>query len=211
MDPIQNSNSFPARTNAIDLYARAAATLYGIIGFDDFCKILEVYYGKGTLSRDRIMTYFLASDNDDPIYYVYDERIVHASIFPYEIASTLMEIQQSAFASPSRCYKVLPQKEFLRYADPFFYEDCFGTRQMKQFLTGDLGIPQEEAEEIIEEMVFVCRSGVSPTLLQDALVRRGLPYGRECYLDLITIGCEMEPDIRRWEAFGYTNAEIDGA
>ena len=208
MDPIQNSNSFPARTNAIDLYARAAATLYGIIGFDDFCKILEVYYGKGTLSRGRIMTYFLASDNDDPIYYVYDELIVHASIFPYEIASTLLEIQQSAFAPPSRCYKVLPQQEFLQYADPCFYEDTPGTQQLKQYLTGDLGIPQEDAEEIVEEMVFVCRSGVSPTLLQDALVRRGLSFGRECYLDLITIGCEMEPDIRRWEAWGYTNAEI---
>lgn len=208
MDPIQNSNSFPARTNAIDLYARAAATLYGIIGFDDFCKILEVYYGKGTLSRGRIMTYFLASDNDDPIYYVYDELIVHASIFPYEIASTLLEIQQSAFAPPSRCYKVLPQQEFLQYADPCFYEDTPGTQQLKQYLTGDLGIPQEDAEEIVEEMVFVCRSGVSPTLLQDALVRRGLSFGRECYLDLITIGCEMEPDIRRWEALGYTNNEI---
>lgn len=211
MDPIQNNNSSPARTNAIDLYARAAATLYGIISFDDFCKILDTYYGEGTLSKDRIMAYFWTSDNDDPVYYIQDELIVHASIFPYEIAGTLLEIQQSAFAPPSRCHRVLPQKEFLKYANPFFYEDCYGTRQMKQYLTGDLGIPQDDVEEIIAEMVFVCRCGASPTLLQDALVRRGLPYGRECYLDLITIGCEMEPDIRRWEAFGYTNAEIDSA
>ena len=192
----------------MDLYARAAATLYGIISFDDFCKILGIYYGEGTLSRDRIMAYFWTSDNNDPIYYIQDERIVHATIFPYEIASTLLEIQQSAFAQPSPCYKVLPQKEFLRYADPFFYEDCYGTRMMKQYLTGDLGIHRDDAEEILAEMVFVCRSGICPTLIQDALVRRGLPFGRECYLNLITIGCEMEPDIRRWEAFGYTNQEI---
>ena len=211
MDPIQNNNSQNTSARAIDLYARAAATLYGIISFNDFVKILEVYYGEGALSRDRITTYFFASDNDDPIYYVYDELIVHASIFPYEISSTLLEIQQSAFAPPSRCYRILPQKEFLMYANPFFFEDCSGTRQMTQYLTGDLGIPQEDVEEIVAEMVFVCRSGVSPTLLQDALVRRGLSFGRECYLDLITIGCEMEPDIRRWEGFGHTNAEIDGA
>ena len=79
---------------------------------------------------------------------------------------------------------------------------------MKQYLTGDLGIHRDDAEEILAEMVFVCRSGICPTLIQDALVRRGLPFGRECYLNLITIGCEMEPDIRRWEAFGYTNQEI---
>ena len=154
------------------------------------------------------MAYFWTSDNDDPVYYIQDELIVHASIFPYEIAGTLLEIQQSAFAPPSRCHRVLPQKEFLQYANPFFFEDCYGTRQMKQYLTGDLGIPQDDAEEIIAEMVFVCRCGASPTLVQDALTRRGLPFGRECYLALITIACEMEPDIRRWEGLGYTNSEL---
>ena len=192
----------------MDLYARAAATLYGIISFDDFYKILATYYGERTLSKDRIMAYFWTSDNDDPVYYIQDELIVHASIFPYEIAGTLLEIQQSAFAPPSRCHRVLPQKEFLQYANPFFFEDCYGTRQMKQYLTGDLGIPQDDAEEIIAEMVFVCRCGASPTLVQDALPRRGLPFGRECYLALITIACEMEPDIRRWEGLGYTNSEL---
>ena len=211
MDTIKNNNSLNTSARAIDLYARAAATLYGIISFDDFCKILEVYYRTGTPSRNRIIAYFLTSDNDDPIYYIQDERIVHASIFPYEIASTLMEIQQSAFAPPSRSYRILPQKEFLQYADPFFYEDTCGTRQMEEYLTDNLGMSQEDAEGIVAEMVFVCRCGASPTLVQDALTRRGLPFGRECYLDLITIACEMEPEIRRWETFGHTNAEIANA
>ncbi len=192
----------------MDLYARAAATLYGIISFDNFCKILDVYYGEGTLSRKRIMAYFWTSDNDDPIYYIQDELIVHASIFPDEIASTLSDIQRSKLAPASRCYRVLPQKEFLRYANPFFYEDTCGTRQMEEYLTDNLGISQKDAEEIVEEMVFVCRCGASPTFVQDALTRRGLPFGRECYLDLITIACEMEPEIRRWEGLGYTGNEV---
>lgn len=192
----------------MDLYARAAATLYGIISFDNFCKILDVYYGEGTLSRKRIMAYFWTSDNDDPIYYIQDELIVHASIFPDEIASTLSDIQRSKLAPASRCYRVLPQKEFLRYANPFFYEDTCGTRQMEEYLTDNLGISQKDAEEIVAEMVFVCRCGASPTLVQDALTRRGLPFGRECYLDLITIACEMEPEIRRWEGLGYAGNEV---
>lgn len=192
----------------MDLYARAAATLYGIISFDNFCKILDVYYGEGTLSRKRIMAYFWTSDNDDPIYYIQDELIVHASIFPDEIASTLSDIQRSKLAPASRCYRVLPQKEFLRYANPFFYEDTCGTRQMEEYLTDNLGISQKDAEEIVAEMVFVCRCGASPTLVQDALTRRGLPFGWECYLDLITIACEMEPEIRRWEGLGYAGNEV---
>ncbi len=192
----------------MDLYARVAATLYGIISFDNFCKILDVYYGEGTLSRKRIMAYFWTSDNDDPIYYIQDELIVHASIFPDEIASTLSDIQRSKLAPASRCYRVLPQKEFLRYANPFFYEDTCGTRQMEEYLTDNLGISQKDAEEIVAEMVFVCRCGASPTLVQDALTRRGLPFGRECYLDLITIACEMEPEIRRWEGLGYAGNEV---
>lgn len=192
----------------MDLYARAAATLYGIISFDNFCKILDVYYGEGTLSRKRIMAYFWTSDNDDPIYYIQDELIVHASIFPDEIASTLSDIQRSKLAPASRCYRVLPQKEFLRYANPFFYEDTCGTRQMEEYLTDNLGISQKDAEEIVAEIVFVCRCGASPTLVQDALTRRDLPFGRECYLDLITIACEIEPEIRRWEGLGYTGNEV---
>ena len=155
MDPIKNNNSPNTSARAIDLYARAAATLYGIISFDDFCKILEVYYRAGTLSRKRIMVYFWTSNNDDPIYYIQDELIVHASIFPDEIASTLSDIQRSKLAPASRCYRVLPQKEFLRYANPFFYEDTCGTRQMEEYLTDNLGISQKDAEEIVAEMVFV--------------------------------------------------------
>lgn len=207
MDSSQN-NSPNTSTSAIDLYARAAATLYGIITFDDFFKLLEVYYGEGSLSKEGIMAYFWSSQNDDPIYYTQDELIVHASIFPDEVARTFSEIRNSNFAPTSRHYKILPQKEFLRYADPFFYEDCRGTRQMKQYLTGDLGIPQENVEEIVAEMVFVCRSGACPTYIMDALTRRGLPFGMECNFDLIDIGCEMEPGVRRWETFGYTGHEL---
>lgn len=211
MNPTQDNNSSSTSISAIDLYARAAATLYGIISFDDFFKILEVYYGEGSLSKEGIMAYFWSAQNDDPIYYTQDELIVHASIFPDEVARTLSDIQHSNFAPASRHYKILLQKEFLRYADPFFYEDCRGTRQMKQYLTSDLGIPQKDVEEIVAEMVFVCRTGACPTYIMDALTRRGLPYGRECDFDIIDIGCEMEPGIRRWETFGYTGHEIANA
>ena len=76
------------------------------------------------------------------------------------------------------------------------------------FKTASSSISREDAEEIIAEMVFVCRCGASPTLVQDALTRRDLPFGRECYLDLITIACEIEPEIRRWEGLGYTGNEV---
>ena len=42
------------------------------------------------------------------------------------------------------------------------------------------------------EMVFVCRTGSCPTLIMDALSRRELPFDKECELDLIVIGAEME-------------------
>lgn len=211
MDSSQNNNSPNTSTSAIDLYARSAATLYGSISFDDFFKLLEVYYGEGSLAREGIMAYFWSSQNDDPIYYIQGELIVHASIFPDEVVRTLSELQHSAFAPPSRRYRVLPQKEFLRYADPFFYEDTSGTRQMKKYLASDLGIPKEDVEEIVAEMVFVCRSGACPTYIMDALTRRGLPFGMECNFDLIDIGCGMEPGVRRWETFGYTSREIANA
>lgn len=77
MDSAQNNNSSNTSVSAIDLYARAAATLYGIISFDNFLKVLDFYYGEGALSKERIMAYFWTSDNDDPIYYIQDELRNH--------------------------------------------------------------------------------------------------------------------------------------
>ena len=164
MDPMQNNHSLNTSASAIDLYARAAATLYGIISFDNFCKILDIYYGESSLSKEGIMAYFWSSRNDDPIYYTQDELIVHTSIFPDEVARTFSEIWNSSFAPATRCYRVLPQKEFLRYADPFFYEDCRGTRQMEKYLISDLSIPRKDVEEIVAEMVFICRSAPAPPI-----------------------------------------------
>lgn len=196
--------------NIVDLYARAAATLYGIISLDDFFKILDAYYGTGALSRDRIMAYFWSSPNDNPIYYIQDELIVHASIAPDEVTQTLSDIQHPVGTKAPKQHRILPEKEFLLYANPLYYEESDGTRQMEKYLTDDLGLSQEDAQEIVAEMVFVCRTGSCPTLIMDALSRRELPFDKECELDLIVIGAEMEPEIRQWERRGATGREMAG-
>jgi len=43
MDSSGNNVPF-TKKHKIDLYARAAATLYGIIHFDDFFEILDAYF-----------------------------------------------------------------------------------------------------------------------------------------------------------------------
>ena len=204
-----NNSPFPQGCK-MDLYARAAATVYGIISFDDFFQILDSYYGAGTLSRERIMQYFWTSENDDPIYYIRDELIVHASIFPEEVTKTLSQIRHPIGVTAPPQHKILPEKEFLMYANPFYYEDSDGTQQMTAYLTDDIGIAPEDASEIVSEMVFVCRTGSCPTLLTDALKRRGYPVDPKRNLDIIVIGCEMEAGTRMWERLGATGKEMAG-
>ena len=194
----------------MDLYARAAATLYGIISFDDFFKILDTYYGEGSLSKERIMQYFWSAKNDDPMYYVQDELIVHSSISPDEIKHTLFDIQHPLGAKAPKHHKILPEKEFLLYANPLYFEDTSGARNMMAYLTNNLGLEQEDAREIVSEMVFICRTGSSPILLMDALTRRGYPFGKECDLDLIVLGSELEAGTRMWERLGATGREMAG-
>lgn len=197
-------------SNILDMYARAAATLYGIITFDDFFDILDAYYGEGALSKKRITSYFRATKNDDPIYYIQDELIVHASIAPDEVVRTLSEIQHPVgVTAPARRW-ILPEKEFLAYANPSYYEDTSGTRKMEAYLTNDLGLAREDAGEIVREIVFVCRSGACPTYIMDALTRRELPYGQECEMDLLLLGIEIDKDTRRWERLGATAMEAVG-
>jgi len=209
MDSTPNNSPFTYNC-IIDLYARAAATLYGIIHFDDFFRLLNTYYGEGILSNERIMAYFWFSKNDDPIYYTQDELIIHASIPPDEIARTLSVIQPPAKIMAPRYYNILPEKDFLMYAFPGYYEESLGTQKMEEYLTDGLGLPWEDAREIVAEMVFVCRTGSSPTFIADALGRRDLLTGMENELDLLLMGIEIETGTRQWERLGASVREMVG-
>lgn len=204
------TNSASTKSRKMDLYARAAATLYGIICFDDFFDILDIYYGKGVLSRRRIKSYFRATKNDDPIYYTQDKLIVHASIPPDEVARTLSWIQHPVGVTAPAQHRILPEKEFLQYAYPLFFEDSPGTRKMEAHLTGDLGLPKEDAREIVRETVWICRSGACPTFINTALVRRDLPCDPKGELDLLLFGIEIARDARQWERLGATGTEMAG-
>ncbi len=96
------------------------------------------------------------------------------------------------------------------YANPLYYEDSEGTQQMTAYLTDDLGLAPEDAGEIVSEMVFICRTGSIPTLLIDALSRRGYPVDSKCNLDIIVIGFELEAGTRVWERLGATGNEMVG-
>ena len=196
--------------NIIDLYARAAATVYGVINFDDFFRIMDSYYGKGGLSKEKIMQYFWTSDNDDPIYYVQDDLIVHASISPDEVTQALYRIHHPIGAAAPPQHRILPEKEFLQYANPLYYEDSRGTQKMAAFLTDDLGIAPEDAKDIVLEMVFICRTGSCPTLLMDAIKRRGYPVGLNHNLQIIERGIEIAANTRQWERLGATGNEMAG-
>lgn len=202
-----NSPSSPGEKMSV--YARAAANLYGIIHIDDFFKILEVYYGEGSLSKETVYFFFLSKKNLDPIYYVQDELIVHSSISSDQISDVLMDIQENRAVRTNGQRRILPEKEFLAYADPFYYENTNGTREMESFLRDELGLPQEDAREILMEMVYLCRSGADPTYLMNALKRREIAYDHHNYdLDLISYGAVMEGEIRLWERLGFTGKEL---
>lgn len=208
MDLSQTNSSPSTKNRKMDLYARAAATLYGIISFDDFCKILDAYYGEGKLSKKRIMSYFQSAPNDDPIYYTQDSLIVHKTIAPDEVSRTLSELQHPVGVTAPARHRILSEREFLQYANPFFYEDTPGTRKMETYLTDDLGLLVEDAREIVMETVWVCRSGVCPTYINTALDRRDLPFGQDCEMDLLLLGIEIARDTRQWERLGATGEEM---
>lgn len=209
MDSTPNHSPFTYNC-IIDLYARAAATLYGIIHFDDFYRILNTYYGGGILSNERIMAYFWSSKENDPIYYVQDELIVHGSIPPNEIARTISVIQPPVKIMAPRYYNILPEKDFLMYAFPGYYEESLGTQKMEEYLTDGLGLSWEDAREIVAEMVFVCRTGSSPTFIADALSHRDLLTGMENELDLLLMGIEIEAGTRQWGRLGASVREMVG-
>ena len=81
---------------------------------------------------------------------------------------------------------------------------------MAAFLTDDLGIAPEDAKDIVLEMVFICRTGSCPTLLMDAIKRRGYPVGLNHNLQIIERGIEIAANTRQWERLGATGNEMAG-
>ena len=156
------------------------------------------------------MTYFWSSKENDPIYYVQDELVVHTSIPPDEIARTLSVIQPPAKIMAPRYYNILPEKDFLMYGFLGYYEESPGTQKMEEYLTDGLGLPWEDAREIVAEMVFVCRTGSSSTFIMDTLSRRDLLTGMENELDLILMGIEIEAGTRQWARLGASVREMVG-
>ena len=55
-----------SKNAALDMHARAAATLYGIITFDQFFRILKEYYPEDPISQESVERYFRTFQNDDP-------------------------------------------------------------------------------------------------------------------------------------------------
>lgn len=206
-NPSQN-NPIHSPGNSMTLYARAAANLYGVINFDEFFKILEEYFGKGSLSKEKVFSFLWAEKEPDPVYYVQDELILHSSISPDEAERYYRQIMRNADSRTGKQKRILPEKEFLLYADPSFCKETDGTRKMKDFLASEFGLSQEEIQEIVTEMDFVCRSGSLPTLVGDALRRRGITCSRRYDSLLLAYGCEIDGQARRWNDLGYTGREL---
>jgi len=203
--PAENTSPIPPE-NKIVLYARAAANLYGIISFDEFFKILEVYYGEGSLSKEKVFFFFWTAP-PDPVFYVQDEWIVHSSVPPDQALHVYEEIHYGDARTHGQ-RRILPEKDFLQYANPAFYEETPGTKEMSAFLEKELGLSPEDVRDIVTEMDFLCRSGADPTYLMDALNRREIPCNRDCELNIVTHGCVLEGEARLWESLGFTGREL---
>ena len=193
--------------DAMNIYARAAANLYGVIGIDDFLTVLRSYYGFDSINREKVFLYF-QNNKSDPGYYIEGKFLVHGSIPSGKSCDVLRDIQDRSSVTGGR-RRILPEKEFLAYANPSYYEETPGTAEMRELLTKTIGISAKDAEEILSEMTFVCRADGSPTLLLDALSRRNLAPDGDYEMDIVLSGTAIDRHSRHWEDLGFTRFELD--
>ena len=206
-NPTQNS-PIPSPENAMTLYTRAAANLYGVITFDDFFKILEEYFGKGSLSKEKVFFFLWTEKEPDPVYYVQDELILHSSISPENANEFYKHIKKYSDPRTQGQRRVLPEKEFLQYADPYFYKETDSIAKTKAFLREEFNLSQEDIQDVIAEIDFICRSGAIPTLVGDVLRRRGITNNRRYDSMLIAYGSMIQGETRIWERLGFTGREL---
>ena len=189
----------------LNLCARAATNLYGAISLYDFFDVLKSYYNLGNSDREKVIQYFRSKTESDPGYYVESNLLVHGSISPGQAQELILEIKGREPQTKGQ-RKILPVKDFLRYADPSYFEETPGTKDMESLLKDEIGLASDDVKDVLTEMVFLSRSGANPTFLMSALTRRDLDFTHE--LDVITYGSVMDGQMRHWEDLGFTREEL---
>lgn len=139
-------------------YKDACMNLYGVIKIADFIKLYEEYEGEMD-----VPSFFKWLEKDRSLYdnyYYEDGYLMNESFYSVsdeEVKYFLSESEKIPYYRPNKI-------EFLRYMNPYYYEETPEVRALRMYLNKKYPSYREVVEEIILEIMLLHRYAIYPDL-----------------------------------------------
>ncbi|MDR1328598.1 MAG: SEC-C domain-containing protein [Oscillospiraceae bacterium] len=190
----------------MNLYAVAAANLYGVISLTDFAAIFNGQnkgQNKRRASVDEVFAVLLGYARLDSGYGIWNDYIVSDDLD----LNDFDEVKARALEAASKPRYIPSGNEFLEYADWGYYEFTPQILALKRFMERSLKLRGSDADDIIDELHVMFKSKPEPdvpSMLSDAGIELSFSQTQE-FLSLAT---DMSNNTRMWANNGYTPREL---
>lgn len=191
------------RADLIHAYAMAAINLYGVIPQGDLIRIFNSQNRK-KLTEDEMFPVLIRHILLDCGYVLWEEFLVNDAFEDNDFRD-VPDLLNRIGDKP----RYVPEKaEFLKYADPGYYEPTAATELMEHYLTGDAGLDRAAALEVLDDLHCAIVLENSPIERLNILSDYGMTIPSETLQTVLDILSAMANSTRLWSNNGHTPDEM---
>lgn len=191
------------RADLIHAYAMAAVNLYGVISQEDLIRIFNSQNGK-KLTDEEMYPILIRHILLECGYVLWEEYLVNDAFEDNDFRD-VPDLLNRIGDKP----RYVPEKaEFLKYADPGYYEPTAATARMEHYLTEEAGLDRAVAWEVLDDLHYAIVLEASPIERLNILRDYEVPLPSDHMQIVLDILSGMANGTRLWSNNGHTPEEL---
>jgi hypothetical protein len=204
-DMVQNGTAdLIERSILIDGYACAAVNLYGIISLDELAELFNQQNAEIT-TADELFSVLIQNIDENSDYCFWDEYLVHSDFEEGDFEG--VAALEKAIHGKARY--IPPKEEFLRYAEPDYYEPTPLTEKLEAFIMSSFAQNEMEALKITDEIVLTCMSEAPIKDVMSVFDKHGIVFQSKGQVEKLTpLLMDVWNNARIWSNKGHTPNEM---
>lgn len=193
------------RSDLVHAYAMAAINLYGVIAKDDLLKIFNMQ-NRLALNEEELDLVLLRQIAQECGYVLLGTEIA-SEAFSYNQYRDIPDLLARVGNKP----RYIPTKtEFLKYADPDYYEPTAYTQELEQYLRTSCHLDTQRLSELMIELHYAIVLEAPMQRLLDLFVEYGVELSAGELHTIFKLLVELSNHTRLWSNNGHTPSELAG-
>ena len=193
------------RSDLIHAYAMAAINLYGVVAKDDLLKIFSMQ-NRPALNEEELDLVLLRQIARECGYVLLGTEIA-SEAFSYNQYRDIPDLLARVGNKP----RYIPTKtEFLKYADPDYYEPTAYTQELEQHLRTSCHLDTQRLSELMIELHYAIVLEAPMQRLLDLFVEYGVELSAGELHTISKLLVELSNHTRLWSNNGHTPSELAG-